>query len=196
MRKKSHISLARYIVSSIDRQDLLKHKKAFYLGNILPDCKPTFLITKHEFGSTFDKLKQDMQRLTLASDINLNNGRAYFRDLGQVIHYIADYFTFPHNVNYNGSLRDHCIYEKHLKIGLREYIKSGEAQKNIEKMIRFDSLEALFQFITEAHEEYLRFKRSVQEDCRYIVNLAYQVVGAIINLFEKEIVIKKYHCVA
>ncbi|OYO88315.1 hypothetical protein CG709_13885, partial [Lachnotalea glycerini] len=111
-------------------------------------------------------------------------------------HYIADYFTFPHNVNYNGSLRDNCIYEKHLKIGLREYIKSGEAQKNIEKMIRFDSLEALFQFITEAHEEYLRFKRSVQEDCRYIVNLAYQVVGAIINLFEKEIVIKKYHCVA
>ena len=48
MRKKSHISLAKYIVGSLEEQDLVKHKKAFYLGSILPDCKPSFLTVKHE----------------------------------------------------------------------------------------------------------------------------------------------------
>jgi Zinc dependent phospholipase C len=196
VRKKSHISLAGYIVNNIDKQDLMKHKKAFYLGNILPDCKPTFLTTKHEFSTTFDKVKNDMKKLTLASEDNINNKRAYWRNLGQVIHYIADYFTFPHNITYEGTLKDHCVYEKHLKFRLREYIKSGEAERNIAKFVRLESLEALFQFIAKAHEEYLKFKRSVQEDCKYIVNITLQVVDSMIYLFEKEMNIKRFHCVA
>lgn len=196
MRKKSHISLAGYIVNSIDKQDLAKHKKAFYLGSILPDCKPTFLTTKHEFSTTFEKVKGDMQKLTLANEDNINNKRAYWRNVGQVIHYIADYFTFPHNKTYDGSLRDHCIYEKHLKFRLKEYIKSGEAERNIDKFVKLESLEALFQFIAKAHEEYLKFKRSVQEDCKYIVNTTLQVVGSMIYLFEKEMNIRGLQLVA
>ncbi|MFA9375406.1 MAG: zinc dependent phospholipase C family protein [Lachnotalea sp.] len=196
MRKKSHISLARYIVSSLDEKELMKHKKAFYLGNILPDCKPTFLTTKHEFGGTFDKVKKDIVKLTIANESNINNNRAYWRDLGQVIHYIADYFTFPHNKNYDGSLKDHCIYENHLKLGLRKYINSGEAQKNLGTLIKFESLDALFIYIREVHEEYLKFKRSVQEDCKYIVNLSQQVVQTIIYLFEKEVKSMKIPCFA
>ncbi|WP_099468834.1 zinc dependent phospholipase C family protein [Konateibacter massiliensis] len=196
MRKKSHISLAGYIVNSVDIQDLAKHKKAFYLGNILPDCKPTFLTTKHEYNTTFEKLKEDMQKLTIANDNNINNKRAFWRNLGQIIHYIADYFTFPHNDTYEGSLKDHCIYEKHLKYRLREYIKSGEAERNSVTFVRVESLEALFQFIAKAHEEYLKFKRSVQEDCQYIVNMALQVVASIVYLLEKQMNIKAYHFAA
>lgn len=196
VRKKSHISLARYIVNSLDTKELSKHKKAFYLGSILPDCKPSFLTTKHEFGGTFDKVKEDIKKLTVASEINMNNHRAYCRNLGQVIHYIADYFTFPHNSTYDGSLKDHCVYEEHLKLGLREYIHSGEAKKNIGKFIKFESLDTLFKYIKEAHDEYLKFKRSVQEDCKYIVNLTHQVVQSIMYLFEKDVKMMKYQCVA
>ena len=48
MRKKSHISLARYLVQNLDDRNLKKHKFAFYLGSILPDCKPSFVFKKHE----------------------------------------------------------------------------------------------------------------------------------------------------
>ena len=48
MRKKSHISLARYLVRNLDDGDLRKHKLSFYIGSILPDCKPSFLYKKHE----------------------------------------------------------------------------------------------------------------------------------------------------
>jgi len=196
LRKKSHISLARYIVTSLDTQELTKHKKAFYLGSILPDCKPTFLTTKHEFSGTFDKVKEDIKKLTVASEMNISNHRAYWRNVGQVIHYIADYFTFPHNSHYEGSLKDHCVYEEHLKLGLREYIRSGDAKRNIGKFIKFETLDALFQFIKEAHEDYLKFKRSVQEDCKYIVNLTHQVVQSIVYLFEKEVKKMRYQYAA
>lgn len=196
VRKKSHISLASYIINNTDRHDLRKHKKAFYLGSILPDCKPTFLTTKHEYKTTFEMLKGNMKMLTLGNEENSNNKRAYWRNLGQVIHYIADYFTFPHNSTFEGSLKDHCIYEKHLKFKLKEYLKNGEAEKNLVKFVQLESLEALFQFIAKAHEEYVRFKRSVQEDCRYIVNITVQVVGTMLYLLEKELNRMSYHCAA
>ena len=43
MRKKSHISLARYIVANTKDEELKKHKLSFYIGSILPDCKPSFV---------------------------------------------------------------------------------------------------------------------------------------------------------
>ena len=43
MRKKSHISLARYIVNNMEDNDLKKHKLSFYIGSVLPDIKPSFV---------------------------------------------------------------------------------------------------------------------------------------------------------
>ena len=39
MRKKSHISLARYIVANTKDEELKKHKLSFYIGSILPGEK-------------------------------------------------------------------------------------------------------------------------------------------------------------
>ena len=52
-----------------------------------------------------------------------------WRRVGEVVHYIADYFTFPHNEIYPGNLKDHCMYEKELKLYLREYLNSEEAME-------------------------------------------------------------------
>lgn len=184
MRKKSHISLAKYIVDSLNEQNLQKHKKAFYLGSILPDCKPSFLTTRHEIQETFDQVEEKIRRLS--SGENVKNLRVYFRDLGQVIHYVADYFTFPHNRNYTGTLKDHCTYEKRLKQSLKEYIRSGEAARNSEKARRFRSPEAICEFIRRAHEAYMSRKTNVERDCRMIVALCHQVVEGIIRLFGEQ----------
>ena len=106
MRKKSHISLAKYLVEDIAAPDLLAHRKAFYLGSILPDCKPSFLTQRHEFGETFGLVTDEIRRLSESRRQETMNLRAYMRHLGEVIHYIADYFTFPHNSTYEGNLKD------------------------------------------------------------------------------------------
>lgn len=182
MRKKSHISLARYIVGDIHTSELFAHRKAFYLGSILPDCKPSFLTTKHEFEGTFEMVQDRIIKLTEDTRQLQENTRAYMRQLGEVVHYIADYFTFPHNKTYDGNLKDHCVYEEDLKIGLRRYIRTGQAAIDKEEVRQFDTAEALFDFIKKAHQEYLSVKRNVEEDCMYIVRICHQVVQAVLQL--------------
>lgn len=182
MRKKSHISLARYIVNDVQVKELFEHRKAFYLGSILPDCKPSFLTTKHEFSGTFDMVQDRIVELTENVERLNKNARAYMRELGEVIHYIADYFTFPHNNTYEGNLKDHCVYEEDLKIGLRTYIKTGQAEADKEELQEFDSAEDLFDFIKKTHEEYLAHERNVEDDCLYIVRICNQVAQAVLQL--------------
>lgn len=186
MRKKSHISLAKYIVDDMKTPELLKHRKAFYLGSILPDCKPSFLTQRHEFTGTFEMLKGRIEELTESRQAAFFDSAAYARHLGEVIHYIADYFTFPHNKTYDGSLKDHCYYEKALKFKLREYVKSGQAFRDRIEARRFETKEAIFSFIQKSHEEYLSRKRNVEEDCTYIVRICHQVVQAILNLLNQK----------
>ena len=57
MRKKSHISLARYIVNSLDDKELKKHRFSFYMGSVLPDIKPSFIYKRHEINGTFPYVK-------------------------------------------------------------------------------------------------------------------------------------------
>ena len=104
------------------------------------------------------------------------------RRLGEIIHYIADYFTFPHNQIYDGNLKDHCVYEKELKFRLREYVKSGKAFRDRIDAKKFETPEAVCSFVKKAHEDYLKMKHGVQEDCEYIVRICRQVVQAILNL--------------
>lgn len=190
MRKKSHISLAKYIVESLEEQELQKHKKAFYLGSILPDCKPSFITVKHEMEGTFPKVQQELEELVERQRKSQINMRVFYRNLGEVIHYIADYFTFPHNPHYTGNLRDHCAYEERLKIGLREYIQSGEAKRNnaiVKASVQdLNSTEDICNFIQKAHETYVKLKNSVEGDCRHIVTLCHQVVAAVIRIIKGE----------
>ena len=182
MRKKSHISLAMYLADSLDSNTLARHRKAFCIGSILPDCKPSFLTTKHEFTGTISMVEDKIREMTTDYDPSSQSERRYVIDLGQVLHYIADYFTFPHNATYDGNLKDHCAYEKELKFSLRSYIRSGEANRVSTDSIECKNCDALFKFLEKAHQEYLSMKRNVEEDCAYIVRICHQVAEAILSL--------------
>ena len=54
MRKKSHISLARFLIKEAGDEVLRRRWKAFYVGSLLPDCRPSFLTVRHEYDETFD----------------------------------------------------------------------------------------------------------------------------------------------
>lgn len=184
MRKKSHISLAQFIVKNSDSLELNQHKKAFYLGSILPDCKPSFLTEKHQFNGTFEKVQGYIRDLTENCVFEERDQKSYWRRVGEVVHYIADYFTFPHNEIYPGNLKDHCMYEKELKLYLREYLNSEEAMEKQSSLRDFCSVESLIDFIRQEHREYLRTFHSVAEDCRYIIQLCRNVVRGIVQLLQ------------
>lgn len=186
MRKKSHISLAKYIINSTSDQDLKKHKLSFYVGSILPDVKPSFVFKRHEINGTFPDVKQRIDKLINGKKNKpAKNKRRYYMNLGQVTHYVADYFTYPHNSIYAGNIKDHCAYEEDLKIRLRQYLKNGDAMKNEERAETFSNQDAIYDFIQKRHQNYLGRKINVEEDIKHIVEVNHQIVEGILQLFQQ-----------
>lgn len=184
MRKKSHISVAKYLVNSSGMECLQEHKKAFYLGSILPDCTPSFVTRRHSIDETLDILKKEIDKITVYYNFEKGLSSYYCRHLGIITHYVADYFTFPHNKIFPGNLKAHCSYEEDLKHAIRSYVKSEEAQRVREKNGIFRTSDEIIAFVKAVHEEYLSAIKAIKIDCMYIVELCHKVVDAILQLFE------------
>lgn len=186
MRKKSHILLARYIAKNTEDEELKKHRLSFYIGSILPDCKPSFVYKKHEINGTFPDVKKMVNQLIFGKQQGkLTRKRRYYMNLGQVTHYVADYFTYPHNEIYPGNLKDHCSYEEQLKRSLKNYIMSRNMEAGEKVQADFSDAEALYEYILERHKQYLGRKINIETDIRNIVATNRMLVEAIADLFYK-----------
>ncbi len=186
MRKKSHISLARHIVATTDDEELKKHRLLFYIGSVLPDIKPSFVYKRHEMTSTFPAISKHIERLSEGEKVLKHKNRKYYLDLGQISHYLADYFTFPHNRTYPGNLKDHCSYEEKLKLDLREYIKSGRAAKQQIQKEKFENAKELCDFIQKAHDDYLAHKHDVADDIRHIVEVNRKALAGMMDVLAEK----------
>ena len=187
MRKKSHISLARYIVDSIEDKDLKKHRFSFYIGSILPDIKPSFLYKRHEIEGTYADIQRHIARLSEGKKlVEKKKNRKYYRDLGQISHYLADYFTYPHNKIYPGNMKAHCSYEEKLKRDLRSYLRSGEAARERGEKLVFKNAENLCDFIRKSHNDYLERKHGVEEDIHQIVDVNYKALAGMMDLLSEK----------
>lgn len=183
MRKKSHISLARYLVRSLNDEELNKHKFSFYLGSVLPDIKPSFFYKRHEIEKTFPLVQKRIGKMYERGERGKKRDFRFFVNLGQISHYLADYFTFPHNKIYDGGFRGHCSYEEKLKKDLRSYLREKESKENGVKGQQFKSVRALCNYIAGAHQAYIGRKHDVEDDIRHIVEVNRRALGGMMRLF-------------
>lgn len=193
MRKKSHLSLARYLVYSLDNEELNRHRFSFYFGSILPDLKPSFFYKRHEIEETFSIVKNRIRKMNEWDRMGKKKDFRYFLNLGQISHYLADYFTFPHNKFYQGGLRGHCSYEEKLKKDLRRYLK--RQKRRIGKQRRknpadFGSVGALCGYIIHAHKDYAKGKHNVVDDIRHIVEVNQKALHGILHLLNRKTIRK------
>ena len=194
MRKKSHISLARYMVDTLNDDELRKHKLSFYLGSILPYIKPSFVYKRHEITGTFPAIQKHIKRLSEGRKlVEKKKNRKYYMDLGQISHYLADYFTFPHNKIYPGTIKDHCSYEEKLKQDLRSFLKNGEAAKKLieqeideKKKETFSNAEALCNYIQKTHDDYIAKKHDVEDDIRHIIAVNHKALEGMMQLLAEK----------
>lgn len=169
------------------KDELHKHKKAFYFGSILPDCIPSFITRRHTFNDTFFIVRNEIQAMMEEDSLEDGINGRFCRRLGIVTHYIADYFTFPHNTNYPGTIREHCKYENILKHKLREYVQDMESRRERTSETQYQSIDELLHFIEEIHQKYLMKLSEVEKDIQYIVEVCFQVVDAILHLFDLQL---------
>lgn len=186
MRKKSHISLAKFLVHNNKEYQLSDHRKAFYIGSILPDIKPSFLTKRHTFEETFDILKDEIKKITVDYDFNKGINGYYARHLGIITHYLADYCTFPHNSCFKGTMTDHVYYEKEMKFKFREYVESNNIKRTTTHRNKLYTFDEIIQIIKTMHKEYLMALKAVKQDIHYIIELCSRVVEAILAFFDLE----------
>ena len=189
MRKKSHISLAGYLVRELETAELTNHKKAFYLGSILPDLSPKMIKAPHQFEVTFDALRASIREILDNEEGGDWCSRVLWRRIGVVLHYLADYFTFPHNTSFEGNLKDHCLYERDMKYRMRSYVRTEEARQIFREQREFAHTvadeEELLEHIETMHGEYMEGSHSVEDDCCWIVKLCSFVLVALSALLNE-----------
>ena len=154
----------------------------FYVGSIWPDCRPSFVTTPHKFDITFDDIERKISKFIANYDKDKGMNMRRCAGLGVIIHYIADYFTFPHNDHYPGNVKDHCYYERDLKFGMRAFLQTEEAAQIKEHVAAYDSVEELTSYIRSIHNSYMKLAHTVEEDIRYIVHACTTVVKSVLNM--------------
>lgn len=185
MRKKSHISLAGQIMDSLELGDVFDYRLPFYVGSIWPDCRPSFVTTPHKFDVTYEDIEKQLKKFIATYNPEQGMNMRNCAKLGVIIHYMADYFTFPHNSHYDGNVKDHCYYERDLKHAMRAFLKTQEAAEIKENVAAYDSVEELSSYIRSIHNSYMEFKHNVQEDIRYIVYVCTTVVKSVLKMVKQ-----------
>ncbi|MCD7746625.1 MAG: zinc dependent phospholipase C family protein [Lachnospiraceae bacterium] len=176
MRKKSHIALASYLRTQLGSEELNRSWKAFYFGSIQPDLNPKMVSEPHEFNTSWEKIKDRICQIEAEANDDDTSRGAVWTHIGIVMHYLADYFTFPHNTCYPGSLKDHCLYENRMKYLMRAYLCTEEARAVFEEQrvrsLRIQTTEQLFAKIEQMHRDYMsQMEHSELNDCRLITRL-------------------------
>lgn len=183
MRKKSHIALTTYLLNQMKDSGAQEHKFSFYLGSILPDIKPSFIYKRHEYSGTIEDTKKKVEELLKMNITKKRHGRKYYRGLGEVSHYLADYFTFPHNTTYDEDMTAHIHYENALKHAIREHLKA--IRYTPYNKIQLPSQKEIFDFVEKNHKNFLKKKSNVENDIQHIVEINRQAIAAIEDLRKK-----------
>lgn len=173
MWKKAHLKLAEYLVECNAIPDFKRYERAFCVGSVLPDCMPSFITKRHRIADTYDVFNRELQKVNQHSKID-----TYLcLHLGIIIHYVADYFTFPHNDIFTGSLAAHCFWER------RQQEEIGRRFRQAQKG-SYISVNSLRNMVDREHDEYLKHTMSIQNDCDFIVKLCQSVTLSVLRCKE------------
>jgi len=186
MWKSSHVRLAKYLADQQEFSCLSNHRLGFFLGSILPDCIPSFITRRHRIQDTFFILKEELQKIESCSKADF-----YFcLHLGIVLHYVADYFTYPHNCAFDGTFFEHCIWEWQQQKSLKSLLQKPLGFSKSEMLESKD----LIKYLLKMHHAYLKEGISVTEDCKYVVEVCHAFVTSAIYFGEVQIplVVNKY----
>ncbi|MFI3201737.1 MAG: zinc dependent phospholipase C family protein [Eubacteriales bacterium] len=185
MRKKAHISLANLLLQHHADHKIIHHRKAFCIGNILPDCKPSFFTKKHAFDHTFEEICEQIVYLSTHPMDTKKQLKQFAIQLGEVTHHLADYFTFVHHAHFDGSLKEHCTYEGKMNHFLKDFIKNTELMLHLHSFHPIEEIQELLFHIEQAHHVYtMQENRSMHDDCAFIIYITSQVMKSILHYNE------------
>lgn len=181
MRRNSHSQLGSFLARNCMRGAPKSCIYAFRFGCIEPDMNPaTYLkgscriqrLRGHNFNNCEKYMKRISDRLEKRG---VNNVFSFYR-LGRLVHYITDGFTFAHNANFSGSLREHSVYEH----GLHEFFP-GYLRRCGDSLLDQREDGSAFGVIEREHREYMHQPANMLRDSHFAILTALSVVSIIMD---------------
>lgn len=173
MNKIGHINVTRRLSLSINGFG----RFCFVLGSILPDIFVHTYIVGHKWETTFEK---NCERLSKLEDWGGMDCISYLR-LGYIIHYIEDYFTYPHNTIFEDDMKEHIKYENAFYGFLQQL---GDLK--IEAEDAGMSAAELCEWLEKTHKEYIEEpEHNHAIDFEYITRAAQKTAECMLAAFER-----------
>ena len=175
METKDHYSLSRFMTRRMKLN--LPKKLAFMMGNVFPDLNPLSYLQGANAadldGHTYQARRNLMSRTYSSGFKDTVSG--WFH-AGEMMHYIADSFTRPHNKEFKFSFPQHVIYERRLHSVFHKQLCPEQIRRlarSHAKIRRFDP------WMETLHQRYLQYSSSPEDDCRYILHCALTVCSGL-----------------
>ncbi|MEG1500735.1 MAG: zinc dependent phospholipase C family protein [Clostridiales bacterium] len=129
-------------------------------GSIRPDIHSPFNRGSHKYDISYQMIEKKWAKL-------MDDPRAfawlYSYRLGFIMHYLADFFCYPHNTDYyDGNLKEHFQYEVLLHFYIKDFAVSDFAADNIQSVAHFH------QYLEQQREEYFSQEPFLEKDMEFI----------------------------
>ncbi len=170
MKAKDHIRIGRTLAGTYALKG--RRKGAFVVGNILPDINVFSYLTlsrsNHLRGHSYTFKKKKMEK-------HMNRPRrdsmVWWLRTGMLCHYLTDSFTGSHDEKRRMSLASHRQYEYRLHDLFAKNWKKLQVRPT-------EELVQVSRRVAEMHREYEEARKSVETDCRMIIEAVRSVMGA------------------
>lgn len=182
----SHTRVAKLLLTYVQENCGVAFDEASFLyGNLKPDLTGTYLTKRHYPSVMYDeimgRLKDFLEKYTLGD----YNGHALSEDLGEICHYLTDFFCYPHNDDiYDRNLLMHYIYEKRICVKLRYRLTAERFDCWADPIVPADSYEALEARIAELHHRYKYYTvhHCIENDLQYITQVVTILLLSVIRI--------------
>lgn len=149
-------------------------------GCIEPDLNPfTYLrgsLKKRLLrGHNAENVQSHIQQCIKKLQRSKRQSAYWYFSLGTLMHYIADSFTYPHNVTFSGGLLQHRAYEKSLH-KVFEPDLSAHAMDGLNT-----SQNTPWRTFDLRHRQYISRTGTMETDCRFIVMTCQDILASLLS---------------
>ena len=191
MDSVSHIRVAHLLMDYIEQTcGVTFDSSGFVYGNLKPDLTGTYLTKRHNPSIMMDEVMDKIRAFTEKYTIGPVNGRELSVDLGEICHYMTDFFTYPHNDDiYERNLLAHYLYEKRVALVIRRRMTEDKFEQWASPIIPPTTVDALIARIGSMHDAYRAADRhhGINDDLVHICRATAMVVLSIISIVYEQV---------
>ena len=185
MKAVSHFQLGIFLAENYMHDSPRRYTRAFILGCVEPDKNPaTYFkgslrnawLRGHNWDSANRYIQKICRRLERKEQLHLFD----YYNLGKLIHYTADAFTYTHNRCFRDGLRAHRRYEKGLHTYFSLYLSTTPCPDGLHSGTAADTIHSY-------HSDYMARSAGVHTDAEYTVTVCTAVLCKLLQRFVQSV---------